>query len=64
MFWGVANHIANMQELVQGLERQFGTVSLLTEDGYTKLRVAGLVLTFPDAEKLCLGQTTIQALQK
>lgn len=64
MFGRTANHIANMQELVQGLERQFGPVSLLTEDGYTKLRVAGLVLTFSDAERLCLGQTSIQALQK
>ena len=64
MFWPTATRIANMQELVRGLERQFGPVSLLTDDGYTKLRVAGLVLTFPDAEKLCLGQTTVHALQK
>ena len=54
----------NMEQLVRCLERQFGPVSLFPDDGYTKLRVAGLALTFLEAERLCLGETTLEALEK
>ncbi|MDQ1474763.1 MAG: hypothetical protein QOJ99_6243 [Bryobacterales bacterium] len=53
-----------MEQLVRCLERQFGPVDLFPDDGYTKLKVAGLALTFLEAEKLCLGETTLEALQK
>jgi hypothetical protein len=53
----------NMEELVRCLERQFGPVDLFPDEGYTKLKVAGLALTFLEAEKLCLGETTLEALQ-
>ena len=54
----------NMEQLVRCLERQFGPVDLFPDNGYTKLKVAGLALTFLEAERLCLGETTLEALQK
>jgi hypothetical protein len=54
----------NMEQLVRCLERQFGPVTLFADEGYTKLRVAGVALKFLDAEKLCLGETTLEALKK
>lgn len=54
----------NLEQLVRCLERQFGPVSLFPDEGFTKLKVAGLTLTFLEAERLCLGETTIDALRK
>jgi len=54
---------ANLEQLVRCLERQFGPVTLVPEEGFTKLNVAGVILTFVEAEKLCLGQTSIDALR-
>jgi hypothetical protein len=54
----------NMEQLVRCLERQFGPVTLFPDEGYTKLKVAGLALTFLEAEKLCLGEITLEALRK
>ena len=42
----------NLEQLVRCLERRFGPVELFPDEGYTKLRVGGLALTFLDAEKL------------
>jgi hypothetical protein len=53
-----------MEELVRCLERQFGPVDLFPDEGYTKLKVAGLALTFLEAERLCLGETTLEALRQ
>jgi hypothetical protein len=54
----------NLEQLVRCLERQFGPVTLFPDEGLTKLRVAGIALTFLEAEKLCLGETTLEALKK
>ncbi len=53
----------NLEQLVRCLERQFGPVSLAAEDGYTKLRVGEVTMTFLEAERVCLGETTLEALQ-
>jgi hypothetical protein len=53
-----------MEQLVRCLERRFGQVELFPDEGYTKLRVSGLALTFLDAERLCLGETTLEELRK
>jgi hypothetical protein len=52
----------NMEQLVRCLERRFGHVDLFADEGYTKLRVSGIALTFLDAERLCLGETTLEQL--
>jgi hypothetical protein len=52
----------NMEQLVRCLERQFGAVDLVPDEGLTKLRVSGVALTFLEAERLCLGETTIEAI--
>jgi hypothetical protein len=52
-----------MEQLVRCLERKFGHVDLVPDEGYTKLRVDGIALTFLDAEKLCLGETTLDNLR-
>ncbi|HWD97971.1 MAG TPA: hypothetical protein VG345_03005 [Bryobacteraceae bacterium] len=49
-----------MQQLVRCLERQFGPVTLSAEDGYTKLLVRGVALTFPEAERVCLGEASLE----
>ena len=54
----------NMEQLVRCLERRFGQVDLLPDEGLTKLLVDGLALTFLDAERLCLGETSIEELRK
>ena len=53
----------NMEQLVRCLEKRFGPVDLVPESGYTKLRVSGIALTFLDAERLCLGETTLDELK-
>lgn len=52
-----------MEQLVRCLERQFGPVSLFPDEGYTKLKVDGLALTFLEAEKLCLGEVSMEDLK-
>jgi hypothetical protein len=54
----------NMEQLVRCLEKRFVPVELFPDEGYTKLRVAGVPLTFLEAERLCLGETTLEALKK
>jgi len=53
-----------MEQLVRCLERRFGQVDLLPDEGLTKLLVDGLPLTFLDAERLCLGETSIEELRE
>ena len=53
----------DMEQLVRCLEKRYGPVDLVPESGYTKLRVAGTALTFLDAERLCLGETTLDELK-
>ena len=36
---------------------------MFPDEGYTKLRVAGIPLTFLEAERLCLGETTLDELK-
>ncbi len=52
-----------MEQLVRCLEKRFGPVDLFPDEGYTKLRVAGIALTFLEAERLCLGETTLDELK-
>lgn len=54
----------NMEQLVRCLERRFGPVDLFADEGYTKLRVGGVALTFLQAERLCLGETTLDEIKK
>lgn len=53
-----------MEQLVRCLEKKYGEVDLVPDEGYTKLRVGGLALTFLEAERLCLGETTLDDLRK
>jgi hypothetical protein len=53
-----------MEQLVCRLEKQFGGVVLVPDEGLTKLRVAGVALTFLEAEKLCLGEVTLESLRR
>jgi hypothetical protein len=53
----------NMEQLVRCLEKRYGPVDLVPDEGLTRLRVAGLSLTFLEAERLCLGETTLDALR-
>ena len=52
-----------MEQLVKCLERRFGPVGLVPAEGLTKLRVAGVDLTFLEAERLCLGEITLEQLR-
>ena len=52
-----------MEQLVRCLERRFGPIDLIPAEGLTKLRVAGIALSFLEAERLCLGETTIDDLR-
>jgi hypothetical protein len=52
-----------MEQLVRCLERRYGAVDLVPGEGLTKLRVSGLDLTFLEAERLCLGEVTLEQLQ-
>ena len=54
----------DMEQLVRCLERRFGPVDLFADEGLTKLRVAGVALTFLEAERVCLGETTLDELKK
>jgi hypothetical protein len=54
----------NMEQLVRCLERRFGRVDLVADEGLTKLRVQGTALTFLEAERLCLGENTIEELTR
>ena len=53
----------NMEQLVRCLERRFGPVDLVPAEGLTKLRVEGVELSFLEAERLCLGETTLDELR-
>jgi hypothetical protein len=53
----------NMEQLVRCLEKRYGPVDLVPDEGLTRLHVAGLSLTFLEAERLCLGETTLEALR-
>ena len=53
----------DMQQLVSCLERQFGPVTLSPDDGYTKLLVRGVALTFLEAERVCLGEASLEDFQ-
>ena len=53
----------NMEQLVRCLEKRYGTVELIPDEGLTKLRVAGVALSFLEAERLCLGETTLDRLR-
>lgn len=57
------NKPLDMEQLVRCLERQFGPVTLFPDEGFTRLKVSGVALTFPEAEKLCLGETTLESLK-
>ena len=50
----------DMQQLVSCLEKRFGPVALKPEDGYTKIVVRGVALTFPQAERLCLREAALE----
>jgi len=54
----------NMEQLVRCLEKRFGPVELVPDQGFTKLRVTGVALTFLEAERLCLGETSLEELKK
>jgi hypothetical protein len=54
----------DMQQLVRCLEKRFGPVDLLADEGLTRLRVAGVALNFLEAERLCLGETSLEELTK
>ena len=58
------NRPLGMEQLVRCLEKRFGPVRLVPDEGYTKLQVSGVLLTFLDAEKLCLGEITLEQLSK
>ena len=53
-----------MNDVVKAIERRYGRVELIPEDGLTKIAVGGLRLEFPEAEKLALGTTTLEQLQR
>ena len=53
-----------MNDVVKAIERRYGRVELIPEDGLTKIALGGLRLAFPEAEKLALGTTTLEALQR
>ena len=54
----------DMQQLVRCLERQFGPVALRGDDGYTKLVVSGIPLTFLEAERVCLGEKSLEDFRR
>jgi hypothetical protein len=53
----------DMEQLVRCLEKRYGTVDLVPNEGLTKLRVEGILLSFLDAERLCLGEATLDQLR-
>ena len=54
----------DMNAVVKVIERRYGRVKLVPEDGLTKIDVAGVRLAFPDAENLALGKVTLEELQQ
>ena len=54
----------DMEQLVRCLEKRFGPVDLFADEGLSKLRVAGVALTFLEAERVCLGETTLEELKR
>jgi hypothetical protein len=54
----------DMQQLVRCLESQFGPVALSADDGYTKLIVDGIALTFLEAERVCLGEASLEDFRR
>lgn len=53
-----------MNDVVKAIERRYGRVDLIPEDGLTLIAVGGVRLTFPEAEKLALGQVTLDQLRR
>jgi hypothetical protein len=53
----------NMEQLVRCLEKRYGGVELVPNEGLTKLQVGGILLSFLDAERLCLGEITLDQLR-
>jgi hypothetical protein len=53
----------DMNGLVKAIERRYGRVDLIPDDGLTLIAVGGVRLTFPEAEKLALGQVTLDQLR-
>lgn len=49
----------DMRQLVRCLEKRFGRVELVPAEGLTRLNVAGKSVTFLEAERLCLGEATL-----
>jgi hypothetical protein len=58
------NRPIDMEQLVRCVERRYGAVDLFPDEGFTKLRVAGVAMTFLEAERLCLGEMTLEQLKK
>ena len=56
--------ILDMNTVVKAIERRYGRVKLVPEDGLTKIDVAGVRLSFPDAEKLARGKVTLDEFQQ
>lgn len=54
----------DMEQLVRCLEKRFGPVDLFPDDGLTKLRVAGVALSFLEAERVCLGEATLEQFRR
>jgi hypothetical protein len=54
----------DMNDVVKAIERRYGRVELIPEDGLTLIAVGDLRLTFPEAEKLALGKETIEELRR
>lgn len=53
-----------MNGVVKAIERRYGPVELVPDDGLTLIAVSGLRLAFPEAEKLALGKVTLEELQR
>jgi hypothetical protein len=53
----------DMNDVVKAIERRHGHVDLIPDDGLTLIAVGGVRLTFPEAEKLALGQVTLDQLR-
>lgn len=53
----------NMDQLVRCLEKRYGPVDLVPAEGLTKLRVAGIAITFLEAERLCMGEVSMEQLR-
>ena len=53
-----------MNDVVKAIERRYGRVELIPENGLTLIAVGNLRLTFPEAEKLALGKAAIDELSR